>query len=284
MTSQPDILEQLLAWAFNAEVIRAMWLTGSRADPAGTPDELSDFDIGMYVRAVQPFVDDDGWVSRFGMPMVRWPEHPSPTFSEKWVTQLVQYDDGVRIDFQITDERPDLSEIVKNGYRVLVDKDGLFSSVPTERGPQYGITPPNETTFRARVNAFWWDIIYVPKALLRNEINFARYMLDHSIRFDMLQPLIEWYIGATSGWESNCGFRGRRFQHLLPKEVWADYLRTFAGAGIEENWDAVFATLEFVRRTATVIASKLSLAYPETTDSAVTRYIGKLHGRYSSGG
>lgn len=283
MRPQSKVLDQLVGWASGTDTIRAMWLTGSRADPARTPDVLSDYDIGMHIRAVRPFIDNGAWINRFGSPIVRWPESPSPMFSDDWITQLVQYQDGLRIDFQMTQQQPDLETILAAGYRVLIDKDGLFTAVPREHGPRTGITPPDENAFRSRVNAFWWDIVYLPKALCRGELNFAKYMLDDCIRFGQLQPLIEWYIGLTSGWAADCGLHGRWFQQLLPKRLWTDYLGTFAGPGIEENWAAVWATMKFVRKIATEIAAKLAFEYPQKTDSEVTKYVEELHRRCWSG-
>lgn len=277
MRSEVEVRNELLSWANQLEDIRAMWLTGSRADSSRTPDALSDYDAGLLVRNTIPFLEDASWVERFGTVMVRWPRRPGPTYSEDWVTQLVLYTDGVRIDFQLTDRTLDLDGLRHEGYRLLLDKDGVFGAGGQESEPSYEISPPNEEGFVSTMNDFWWDIVYVPKALLRGELNFAKFMLDGGLRFSVLQPLIEWYVGSTAGWKVDTGIHGRWFHRYLPAHLWQAYEATFSGAGLEENWTALFAAMDFVRELGREVASRLSLAYPEETDERVSEYIGLLY-------
>lgn len=234
---------------------------------------LSDYDVEFFVRDVGPFIEDDAWVSDFGEIMVRWPAAPRPTSSDDWVTHLVLYEDGVRIDFQITTLAPSTSENLDNGYRILADKDGVATQLPEPTYTRYIIQRPTAQAFDARMNAFWWDIVYVAKALHRGELNYARYMLDGTIRFDKLQPLLEWYIGLNLDWSVSAGIYGRWFHKYLDQSTWEGYTRTFAGAEFESNWQALFATIELVRQVGHTLAASLGFEYPAETDRKVTGYI-----------
>ncbi len=278
MRSEDEVLAALVAWAGRSHNVLAMRITGSRGDPSSVADDLSDYDIEVFVRDRNAFVDDDSWVNTFGEVMVRWPLQPSSTLSEAWLTQLVLYRDGVRIDFQITDQSPSTTPSLGGEYRILVDKRKAFGDQMPE--DPFTLRPPDEVTFAERVNAFWWDIVYVPKALYRDELNLAKRMLDGTIRFDKLQPLIEWYIGATVGWDIRTGLAGRWFKRYLPPELWRQYEGTFAGAGLDDNWRALFATLDFTRTIATAVAEAMAFEYPEETDASVTDYIRALHDQY----
>ncbi len=278
MRSEPEVLNQLIRWAEARSNVRTVILTSSRADPHRQPDLLSDYDVEFYVRDMTPFAAADDWVREFGEIMVRWPRTPGPTFSEDWITQLVLYEDGTRIDFQVTALLPGASAHLDLGYRILVDKDGAAAALPTPTHRQYAVQLPTPEDFAARLNAFWWDIVYVAKALRRNELNYAKYMLDGTIRFEKFQPLIEWTIALTHGDAVNTGVYGRWFRRYLAPETWAAYARTFAGAGIEENWRALFASLEFARRLGRPLADALGVAYPEETDRKVTAYIRWVRG------
>lgn len=83
MRSEPEVLDLLKRWAAQRANVRAVILTGSRADPRRQPDVLSDYDVEVFVRSVRPFTEDDAWVSDFGEIMVRWPAAPRPTFSDE---------------------------------------------------------------------------------------------------------------------------------------------------------------------------------------------------------
>jgi aminoglycoside 6-adenylyltransferase len=279
MRSEAEVLDALVAWAERSDNILALRMTGSRGNSTGISDDLSDYDIEVFVRDRTPFVTDDSWIHTFGEVMVRWPLRPSPTFGEAWITQLVLYCDGIRIDFQITDRAPGEMPSLGGAYRVLADKEKAFTEQMPEENP-FRLRPPDEAAYMERVNAFWWDIVYVPKALCRDELNLAKRMLEGTIRFDKLQPLIEWYIGVTAGWDVHTGLSGRYFKRYLSPDLWQQYERTFAGATLDDNWQALFATIDFTRTVATAVAQAMSFEYPSEIDVNVTAYITALHDQH----
>ena len=74
-------------------------------------------------------------------------------------------------------------------------------------------------------------------------------------------------------WSVSTGAHGRWFHRYLDQSTWRMYERTFAGVDIEENWRALFATLDLVRMLGKEIATALGFEYPEGTDGLVTGYI-----------
>lgn len=276
LRTESAVLLQIRQWAEDREAIRTVILTSSRADPRRTPDLLSDYDIEVYVDDLVPFLQDDIWVSVFGSILVRWPARPQLTANRNWLEQLVLFDDGVRIDFQITAGQPCNRQELDSGYRVIVDKDGLTAQLPPPTYARYAITQPTAAAYDGRLNAFWWDIVYVAKGLWRGELNYAKYMLDGTIRFEKLQPLIMWYIGVHHGWSVDVGIHGRWFDRYLDQPTWEHYQRTFADASFESNWQALFATLDFVRYIGRHVADALGFVYPVDVDAKVTQYIQEI--------
>lgn len=270
------VLVQLTQWAEAQPNIRTILLTGSRAEPSRTPDDLSDYDVELFVQDTAPFINNEAWLDTFGLIMVRWPLSPGPTFDADWMTQLVLFEDGVRLDFQITALPPTASRHLDSGYRVIVDKDGIAPQLPPPTYATYLITPPTAAALADRLNAFWWDIVYVAKALHRRELNYARYMLDGAIRFDQLQPLLEWHIGLRHHWTVDTGNYGRWFQRYLDAATWAAYKSTFAGADFDDHWRALFATVALVRSLGTSLAEALGVPYPEETDRNITAYMRRI--------
>ena len=133
----------------------------------------------------------------------------------------------------------------------------MAAQLPEPTYSRYVIQRPTAQIFDFRMNAFWWDIVYVAKALCRGELNYAKYMLDGTIRFDKVRPLIEWYIGLNHDWSVSAGIYGRWFHKYLDHSIWESYKRTFAGAELESNWRAIFATIELVRQLGHTIAHSL---------------------------
>ena len=278
MRSERELLDEIEAWAAGDPNIRMVLLVGSRAEPGREPDPLSDYDIELFVRDSAPFAADGNWVRRFGQVMVRWPLSPRPTGREGWITQLVLYQDGVRIDFQITALPPQASPSLQSGYRVLVDRDGAAARLPAPNPAFYFVKRPAPDAFAGRLNAFWWDVVYVAKALQRGELNYARYMLDGPLRFEILLPLLEWQAGLQHGWTVQGGVYGRWLERLLDEETWQAYTATFAGPAPADHRRAMWAMIALVRRLGRNLGQALGYPYPEQTDRDVSAYIQQIEG------
>ncbi len=272
MRTEEEILVQFDGWARGNDLVRAAVLTSSRVDPKGTTDFLSDYDIELYVADIMPFQKDDEWLSAFGPIIVKWPLRPRSTFDEKWLTRLVLFKDGVRIDFQITDQTTIEPDAYDNGYRVLIDKENLTSALQEPTFSKYIIKKPSRQEYEILVHEFWWDAISVPKCLWRDELPFAKYMFDNVLRYSFLQKVVEWYIGLQNDWSVRTGICGKMFKHYLDVETWRDYESTCAGANVEENWRAFFKTIEFFRKLARAVGTGLGYDYPMELDEEVTQY------------
>jgi aminoglycoside 6-adenylyltransferase len=269
LRTEGEVLTQFDEWARGDNLVRAAILTSSRADPEAKTDFLSDYDIELYVSDIEPFQQNDDWLT---------------AFDDKWLTRLVLFKDGVRIDFQITDQTTIEADAYDNGYRVLLDKDCLTLGLHEPTFSKYIIKKPSREEYETLVHDFWWDAIYVPKCLWRDELPFAKYMLDNVLRYSFLQRIVEWYIGLRNDWSVNTGICGKRFKRYLDAETWLEFESTFAGSDLEENestfagsdleenWQAFFNTINVFRRLAKQIGTGLGYDYPEQLDEEVMQY------------
>lgn len=276
MRTEEQVLAQFDAWARGNALVRAAVLTGSRADPERKTDFLSDYDIELYVTDLRPFRRDDEWLSAFGPVMVRWPFRPRSTGRGGWVTRLVLFKDGVRIDFQITDQTAIAPGVHDDGYRVLVDKDDLSAGLASPTRSEHLVKKPTREEFDRVVHEFWWDAAYVPKYLWRDQLPFAASMLGQAVRDEYLHTVIEWSIGLQHDWSVNTGVRGCRFRRYLDDRTWAEYTTTFAGADTEDNWRAFFSAVALFRRLAGTVGERLGYEYPEQLDRETTDYFARI--------
>ncbi len=266
MRDEQEILAFITDFCARSDLIRAAILTGSRADPRHAVDWLSDYDVELYVSDMRPFLSDDDWLKPFGSVMLRWPRRPQTTFSPDWLTRLVVFTDRTRIDFQITGLKKPRPEHYDNGYRVLIDKDGIAAGLPAPTYTGYNVTPPTETEYLDTVNAFWWDALYVPKALWRNELPFARYMLEVQLRFTFLHRVLGWKISGDGGWSVNPGLEGKYLQKYLSGDTWKQYEATCAAADASSAWTAFFTLVDLFSRLARETGDRLEFRYPENTE------------------
>jgi aminoglycoside 6-adenylyltransferase len=281
LPDEDAVLGKLLAWCGAEAGIRAVILTSSRATPDRRLDLLSDYDVILAVQDKAAFAGEDGWVSQYGPPAARWGDE-SELLGLPTSFRGVVYADGVKVDYTIWPEEmlervsaaDTLPEGLDVGYRVLLDRDGGTDGwfQPTYRA--HIPAPPTEAAYRAQVEEFWWSATYVAKALWRGEVVFAKFVLSQDLRQGPLRKALEWRIEFDHDWSLRPGAYGRGLEQLLPPELAAELAATYVGAGVEENWDALFATAALFRRVATEVGAALGHAYPlAEVDEPVTAHL-----------
>lgn len=294
MNSTKDMAQVVTDWAKEDENVRVVVLTSSRTNPQAPVDRLSDYDIELYVRDLQPFLNDE-WPETFGDILVREPytwELTEITVAENPDGSrriggnagcMIIYRDTPRIDFTILLTEVIEEDIAKHGgyvndtgYTVLLDKDGLTQNAVPPTYSEYWTKQPTESEYREIVHHFWWDITYVAKYLHRDELFAAKYMLDGSLHHHYLKTVMSWYLGMNNRWQSNPGALGRWFKKQLDPPIWSDIEATFAGANAEENWEAMFRIGEMFGRLASEVGAHLGYVYPMELDRDVTAYLSEI--------
>ena len=251
--------------------VRAVVLTSSRARDDESVDEFSDYDVIVVVSDPQPFADDLRWHEGLGRPMARWGDEGEVLGARTHFRSAI-YEDGTKVDCTIwpvellgsivgADRLPDVLDV---GYRVLVDKDRATTEWPAPTFRAHVPSPPTEAEYLELLNEFWWETSYVAKSLRRGEVFFAKFALDCDIRFGALRRLLEWRIELDHDWSLRPGVVGRGFERLLPPAVVAALEGTYAGAGIDENWAALFGTAELFAAVAHDVGDALAYDYPVT--------------------
>lgn len=283
MRGASEVLNSLRTWAEGRAEVRAVLLTSSRVNPTARTDLFSDYDVALVLSDPARLAETMDWLAAFGR-VISYFQGETVQSGERICTRLALYDDGVKIDFSLWPEAmfprlkqsrsvPDSLDI---GYSVLLDKDGLAAGLPAPTHRAYIPHPPSEAAFQALVQEFWWDTTYVARNLWRDELYFAKYSLDYVIRFEQLQKLLEWHVEIQHDWSIRPGVLGKGLKRLLDAETWTELERTYAGAGTEENWAALFATTRLFRRIAVSVAQSLGFQYPDHTETDVMAYLEKV--------
>jgi aminoglycoside 6-adenylyltransferase len=283
-----EMSAQLTTWAKATEQVRALLLTSSRARPEAQLDQFSDWDVIVVVDNGEQFAGDDSWIDRLGTPLVVFRTTQRVDAAEV-PARLALYESGAKIDFAIWPtallkrlvNTGDLPAELDAGYAILVDKDRLASELAKPTLRAYIPTRPTAQEFQSLVEEFWWETTYVAKNLARDELFPAKYSFESVIKQDLLRRILEWSVETTNDWSIRPGARGRGIKQKVGTKLWAEIEATFAGSSIDENWQALFRTIELFRRLATAVAKSLGYEYPQQLDSRVTAYL--LHVRQGRG-
>ena len=278
-----DVVHRLVQWAEHRAPVRAMLLTSTRANPNAPVDAFSDYDVVLVVQDIHPFFEDRSWLQDFGQVLVVYwdPIHPAPGYGVEQVANVTLYEDGLKIDFTLWPVDL-LRRIAKGGvlpagldigYTVLVDKDHLTDRMPAPTYTAYVPTPPADETYQKVVEDFFSDAPYVAKCLWRDELMPAKWCLDYDMKHNFLRLMLEWRMEIDHDWSVPTGALGKGLKKRLPPEIWSRLESTYVGAGIEENWNALFETMALFRHVAIQVADHLGYAYPHDLDQRVTTYV-----------
>jgi aminoglycoside 6-adenylyltransferase len=250
-------------------------MNGSRANPNAPRDFFQDFDIVYYVTDVAPFRKNLEWIRRFGELMIlQMPEdmEDPPPSNDGCFGYLMQFTDGNRIDLGI-DPLAMLDELGNDSLSVLLlDKDGITKPFPPASESDYLPQPPSAKSFADCCNEFWWVCPYVAKGLWREEILYARHMLDVVVREQLLKMLV-WHIGVKTGFQVNPGKLGKYFKRYLEPGLWELLQKTYADADYAHTWEALFTMGDLFRRLALPLAEHFGFDYPGDDDKRVSAHL-----------
>lgn len=279
-----DVTEALTQWALGQPSVRAMILTSSRAIPQAPVDVFSDYDLILAVRDVLPFYEDRAWLEAFGPVLVVYRDPLEPYYGLDKFACITQYESGLKIDFtlwptgilQRVVADPQLPDEFDAGYLVLLDKDHLTDGLKPPTYAAYIAKPPTEAEYRTVVELFFHEATYAAKHLWRDDLMAAKYNLDHGMKLDNLRKMLEWRGEIEQQWSVKPGPYGRSLKQWTSADIWAELERTYTGAELEENWEALFRTVALFRKVASGVGDRLGYPYPDDLDRRATAYLLKV--------
>jgi aminoglycoside 6-adenylyltransferase len=275
MRSEQEMLDLIVGTASDDARIRAVILSGSRADPNARRDIFQDFDITYLVTDVGPFRENPTWIDRFGEIMIlHMPEamEDPPPMNDGHFGYLMQFTDGNRIDLTLFPIAR-LDEYERESLSVLLlDKDGIVGPFPAPSESDCLPQPPTAKGFSDCCNEFWWVCPYVAKGLWREELTYAKTMFDQVVR-EQLMKMLTWYVGVKTQFSCNPGKFGKHLKHYLEPELWTMLEKTYAGAGYADTWDALLVMCDLFRTTANQVADHFDFEYPRGDDERVSAHL-----------
>jgi aminoglycoside 6-adenylyltransferase len=162
------------------------------------------------------------------------------------------------------------------GYLVLLDKDNLTAGMQPPTYTAYIPKPPTEEVYLKVIEDFFSDVPYVANCLCRDELMPAKWCLDFDMKHVFLRQMLEWRMELDLDWSEPTGSLGRGLKKKLPSRIWFELERTYVGAGMDENWEALFVTMRLFRDVGVEVANALGFIYPYDLDQRVTVFAQKM--------
>lgn len=281
MKTQSVIFNKVMDLALFDERVRAVLLNGSRADPNIPTDEFQDFDIMLIVNEYEAFIREEPWISSFGKPVLS--QRPDEMFSGKkgnsaltGFHHLMIFEDGNRIDLTVFPfDRFDSDYMHDSLTEVWLDKDGILAGCPPPSDADYHIKRPEEKEFLDVCNEFWWVSTYVAKGIARNEITYAKEMMETAVR-PMFMKLIEWEIGMRHDFNVSFGKGGRFMKQYLPGDIYQKVLSTYSGSGAESNRRSLMLMAELFTDISNIVADRLGYSADTEEQAHALQYLKKV--------
>jgi aminoglycoside 6-adenylyltransferase len=267
-------MDLILGAARADERIRAVLLSGSRANPAVPKDIYQDYDITYFVGDITPFYNNPAWVEeRFGKPLImQMPEAMRYPVGDGNFNYMMIYPDGVRIDLSFV-----FKKYTDDGEPavVLLDKDnggGFLPPLPDPGDGYWHIKQPSPLFYYSCCNNFWWCLNNVAKGIARDELPYVMHMLNVYVRSEM-HDMINWYIGTRHGFNLSTGKDGKYFKKYLPSELYAQYAATYSGSGCDEVWAAVDTMCDLFHALALTVAAHFGFTYRQNEEDGIREYL-----------
>jgi aminoglycoside 6-adenylyltransferase len=271
MRTENQVIDQLLAFARDRAEIRAVTMNGSRVNPNMAKDVFCDYDVVYFTTDPGLFWADQSWIKQFGE-LIILQQNDFDIDGQPGHIFLMLFTDGVRIDLAF-DPLAGLDHLAEDTLTVvLLDKDGRIGILPRPSEEGYFSARPSRKEFDETVNEIFWCATNVGKGLWREELPYAKAMYDMVVRKAMLD-LLAWDASLLHGWAVNTGKFGKWLQKYLPAEIWDAYVKSYAGAGADETWEALFEMLKLARKVAMPLASAMGYTYPLEDDRRVNIYL-----------
>ena len=274
-----EMMELILGVAKADQRIRAVWMSGSRANPDVPKDEYQDFDVVFQVKDVDPFWDNDGWIERcFGKPaLMQKPESMGliPPDGDGNFVYLMLFPDGNRIDLCIT-EAP-FAESDEPAILLLDKEQGENGVLPKTTGTKafWYVKAPTQKHFSDCCNEFYWCMNNVAKGIARDELSYAMKQFNEYVR-NMLVLMLKWYVGADNDFSISAGKEGKFFKSLLPAELYESFRKTYSDAEYEHLWKAVGEMISLFERAAKHVSEKMQFTYREEERKAIEAYVERV--------
>lgn len=275
------VIEKLVSWGSDQPLVRAMLLTSTRAVPGAVVDVFSDYDVILALQDVRPFHEDRGWLAAFGQVLVMYRDPLMFDSGFPKSANVTQFESGLKIDFNLwaveilqrIASDPHLPPELDAGYKVLLDKDGLTVGLQPPTYAGYLPAPPTEREYLEGIEDFFLVAAYVAKYLRRGDLMAARHLQEAFMLQEHLRPVLEWHYETEHNWSVKPGLYGRHMQTWLRPDLYAGLESTFCGAGLEENWEAMFRAIRLMRVAAGEVGDRLGYAYPLHLEERALAYL-----------
>lgn len=279
MESYDSIMEKLLSYAIESELIQAMLLFGSRARVINVADKYSDYDIIFLVKDVDYFLITDQWLNQIEKYYISFQEPTVACGQER----RVFFSDAMDVDFLFYDVKESerlvadstIQSFFSRGYKILVDKINFKDVIERNKPFEKINTTFTEKEFINLVNTFWFHSIWSMKKILRGETWSAKKCVDGYMK-DLLRQVIERYSIAVNNKEFDVWHDGRFLDNWIDENIKKQLKTAYGTYDAVDIIRAMTNTMQIFGEISSKTAALLNYAYPKESETYAIEQVNKL--------
>jgi aminoglycoside 6-adenylyltransferase len=282
-TDEKAVLEKIIKWAESKPDIRAVILTSSRTKPNAELDEFSDYDVIFVAEDIKHYRENENWLNEYGEVLGVYRDPVETRFGFERFIDVTQYESGLKIDFTLwpvpllkhVAGMEKLPDYIDDGYKVLLDKDGLTRGMKAPSNNAFVPKPPTEKEYLQFVEEFLSNVPYAVKYIRRGDIFPLKSMMDF-MRQEKLGKMLEWKVETEHDWSLKSGNYGQGLQKYLSPEILQELEESCVGFKPDDNWEALLKIIKLFSKVAKVVGKRLGYTYPQDMEKRTMAYLQKV--------
>jgi len=275
--TEKEMLALIIGFAEADDRVRIVVMNGSRVNPNVVKDPFQDYDIINFVTDVEPFRDEGYVLPYFGEAIVveqpligPWPPDDADGSYHNYNMQLV---DGNRIDLSFYHLDTLKDRLTDSLTEVLLDKDGIISSLPPANESSYFITEPTRQLYDGCCTGFFFALgSHIPKTIWRKNLPLLKFHIEAWLRESVLM-MLGWEIGIRTGWEKSLGSKSKYLEKHLAPDLWNEYKRTYVDSDYDKLWESLFLFYRIFTKSAEFVAEKRGYQFPQQKAAKVLAFL-----------
>lgn len=261
-------------WAENNSWVMALFLTGSRANPAAVRNIYDPHEYYVVYKAgvkVSELMDSIDWESILSIKVLQ----AAILKKGRRLKYRIFLSDNSRIDLTVLDKE-EMEKIREENSLLLLqyDREDLYRELPQVNDLSYRTGKPDAEEFQAWCQNFFADMTDVAINLLADEILPAQ--LAFSRARQSLYKLSLAAVASESSFRLNLGKDGSNLRAYMSEVEYDHLMRSFAASRPDRIWDALFQACMLFRKQGLKLNELEGLEYPKKLDVRMMKYFRKL--------
>ncbi|WP_312370103.1 aminoglycoside 6-adenylyltransferase [Lachnoclostridium sp.] len=275
MSRFDTIINNFVKWGNGTDKLYVALMIGSQARKDHPADDFSDLDIIMVVDDPDYYLYSSQWIEQIGNSHISFIENTIGGGKER----RILFDNALDVDFVILSRnnfeiaiRSGEVEILKRGYRILIDKIGIEHLLPSISAEKPSYISLTECKFSNIINDFWYHAVWTAKKIIRGELWTAKSCVDNYMK-GLLLSLIECHAHVLNGIDYDTWHNGRFLEEWAEDWIVQKLSNCFAHYERNDIKKALLSTMDLFRLITVEIADRLKYKYPTDADEYSTEWV-----------